>query len=1175
MEKFVHLHVHSHYSLLDGLAKIDELLNEAVALKMKTLALTDHGNMYGAVEFYRKAIEKGIKPIIGVEIYVAPRSMHSKVAKIDTEPYHLVLLAKNYEGYLNLIQLVTQAHTYGYYYVPRVDKDLLKKYSKGLFALSACLGGEIPKLILTGNRDKAGEKAQEYQDIFGKGNFYLELQYQERSADLKKVNKELVRIAQKTNIPLVATNDVHYLKPEDKKAHEILLCVQTGKTVDDKNRLSMSEGNLSLLSAKEMIKNFKEVPQAIENTLRIAENCNLKLELGKIHLPHFAVPSPYDEDSYLRVLCLGGLIKRYGSDKSKRPQAYPLKTEKINSSILKKIDKKILKRLDDELEVIKKAKFASYFLIVADFVNYARDQGILVGPGRGSAAGSLVSYLLGITNIDPLKYGLLFERFLNLERIAPPDIDLDFADNRRDEVIDYVSSKYGRDRVAQIITFGTMLARNAVRDTGRALGMSYNEVDKIAKLVPMRMSLKEAVEVIPELKEYYQNDSRVKNLIDMAQRLEGVVRHASTHAAGVVITPEPLTRYTPLQKSTRSGTEVTTQYSMYDLEAIGLLKIDFLGLANLTILDNATKIIEKVKGKKIDLEKIPLDDKKTFELLAKGETTGVFQLESEGFKRCLLKLKPNNFEDIIAVVALYRPGPMQWLDKFINRKHGQEKVTYLHLLLKNALKSTYGIPIYQEQIIQIAKDLAGFSGPEADILRKAIGKKIASLMKKMRNKFIQGAMAKGVDKDKAEEIFKSIEEFSSYAFNKSHATCYALIAYQTAYLKAHFPVEFMAALLTADHGDTDKVAIEVAECKRMGIKVLPPSVNESFGNFTVSGEKEIRFGLEAIKNVGKGAIQAIIQARKEGKFKSLEDFLSRVPAKEINKKVLESLIKSGALDELGERGKMLAGIETMLKYALQVQKNNSAGQIDIFGLIGIETIPPLKLPDVPSLSLRQKLSWERELLGLYVSMHPVAEFVDYFKDRAVPCNQLSLDLVGQKIKIGGIISNLQRVTTRDSQSMLFVTIEDTGGKIEGLVFPKLLQKDPLFWQKDKIVLVEGVLSFKDGDFKLLCEEFREVTSDDLKMPAVKNIKELKKIMNKEEKSYTVIIKLPPNSNKELLERIYTFLLKNKGEREVLILVGQPGSERKIRLPFRINYSKELKKEIEKILGIGSVKIIDK
>jgi len=1181
MEKFVHLHVHSHYSLLDGLSKIDELLDKVKELGMNSVALTDHGNMYGALEFYRKAKEKGIKPIIGVEIYIAPRSMFSKVAKVDTEPYHLVLLAKNFEGYLNLLQLVTKAHLEGYYYVPRVDKDLLKKYSKNLFALSACLGGEIPKLIMTGNLEKAEEKALEYQNIFGPDNFYLELQYQVKSEDQKKVNKGIIDIAKKTKIPLVATNDVHYLGADDQKAHEILLCVQTGKTIDDERRFSMSEGNLSLLNPSEMIKNFKNYPEAFANTIKIAKNCNLKLDLGKIHLPSFEVPDPYDENSYLKELCLQGLISRYGKSSNKtKVQEYPLKVSIIKKADLKKIKKEILERMEYELSVIKKAGFASYFLTVADFVNYARSKNILIGPGRGSAAGSIVSYLLNITDIDPLKYGLLFERFLNLERIAPPDIDLDFADNRRDEVIDYVVQKYGADHVAQIVTFGTMLARNAVRDTGRALGMTYSEVDKIAKLIPWRANLKEALEQVPDLKKGYREDKRVKRLIDMAQKLEGVVRHASTHAAGVVISEKPLTFYTPLQKSTREGTQLITQYSMYDLESISLLKIDFLGLSNLTILDNAVKIIKKNKNKKINLREIPLDDKETFNLLGKGETVGIFQLESEGMRRCILKLKPNCFDDIVALVALYRPGPMQWIDHFINRKHSREEIEYIHPLLKNALKPTYGIPVYQEQIIQITKDLASFSGPEADTLRKAMGKKIASLMKKMRTKFIEGAVKNKVDRKIAEQIFNFMENFSAYAFNKSHAACYAMIAYETAYLKAHFSTEFMAALLTADQGNIDRVAIEVSECERMGIKVLPPSVNESFSNFTPSGENKIRFGLRAVKNVGQGIINAIIEARKKGKFDSLEDFLSRVSAKEINKKVLESLIKCGAMDELGERENMLAGVEAMLKYASNTQKDNLNGQTDIFGLIGTETTPALKLPDTPELPSRQKLAWERELLGLYISKHPLADFIPYFQGKTVPCSALSKDGIGQRVKLGGIINRIQKVNTRSSEIMLFVNLEDMTGNVEILVFPKLLQKDPIFWQKDKIVMVEGKLNFRDDAFKLLCDEFREVTEEDLTLPEVSSLKEFKNLMQENNDSgkfdgkKKVVIQLPVNSQKNLSKKIYQLLSINKGKTEVFILIPNGNGNKKMKIPFGINYSGILKGEIEKLLGPESLKIID-
>jgi len=1161
MDKFVHLHVHSHYSLLDGLAKIDNLLTQAQELGMDSIALTDHGNMYGAIEFYYKAKEKGIKPIIGCEIYIAPRSMLSKVAKVDTNAFHLVLLAENYQGYLNLIKLITEAHLKGYYYVPRVDKDLLKKYSQGLIALSACLGGEIPHLILANNFDRAIKKAKEYEAIFGRGNFYLELQYQKNSSDFKKVNEKLIEISQKTKIPLVATNDVHYLNKGDREAHEILLCVQTGKTLEDESHFTMKDLNLSLLSSKEMIDNFRDIPEAIKNTVKIAQRCNLELKFEKLIMPHFEVPPPYNPNSYLKALCLQGLIKRcvhkVSSDKI---QNHPLVIEKINQNDIKKVDSRIIQRMEYELSVIKKVKFASYFLIVADFVNYARKNGIVVGPGRGSAAGSLVSYLLNITNIDPLNYGLLFERFLNLERIAPPDIDLDFADDRRDEVIAYVNKKYGEDHVAQIITFGTMMARNAVRDTGRALGMSYSEVDKIAKLIPMKLKLSESLEQVSELKEIYQKDEKVKRLLDMAQKLEGVVRHASTHAAGVVISKDPLINYVPLQKSTRSGTQTVTQYSMYNLEQIGLLKIDFLGLSNLTIIANTIKIIEKTHNLKLDWEKIPLNDQKTFELLSKGETVGVFQLESEGMRRCLVKLKPTDINDIIAMVALYRPGPMQWIENYIKRKYGQEEVTYQHPKLEPILKETYGIPIYQEQIIQIAKELAGFSGPEADTLRKAMGKKIVSLMKEMRTKFIKGAVKNGIDKNLAQDIFNIMEDFAAYAFNKSHSACYALIAYQTAYLKAHYPAEFMAALLTSDHGNIDRLSIEIAECERMGIKILPPSVNESFSNFTVVGDKAIRFGLAAIKNMGEGPIKAIIEARKKNKFKNLEDFLNRVPAKELNKKVLESLIKSGAMDCFGSREKMLAGLDLILKYIQRVQKEINFGQIDIFNLMGAENNFVLKLPDVAEIPLKQKLSWERELLGSYVSQHPLDLFKDYLRFKGIFCDSLTKDDVGKIIEIGGIITNIQKVFTRSSEPMLFVSLEDTTGSIEVLVFPKVYQKNPFFWQKDKIVLVKGRIAFKDGSYKLLCEDFSEITEEE-----IKNFRKDNKI-NKKNNPSRIIIKIPSNTSRNILEKINKILIKeNGGDTEIILLMNN----KKIKTPFKVNYSPKFEEEIKNLLKENS------
>jgi len=834
MKKFVHLHVHTHYSLLDGMGKIPNLLDRAKELGMDSIAITDHGVMYGALEFYQEAKLRGIKPILGMEAYVAPRSHDLKQPKLDTDSYHLTLLAKNKQGYLNLMKLSTIGHLDGYYYYPRIDKKLLKEYNEGIIALSGCLSGEVARSALSGNDSKALKAVEDYKNIFG-DDFYIEVQHLPGEEDQEIANKKLFELGKKTGTKIVATKDVHYVNKDDREAHDILICVQTGKTVEDENRLKM-DTDLSLASGDEMADAFKNNPEVITNTIEIAKKCSVEIELNQILIPPFKLPSGETPNSYLEKLCHEGLEKRY--------------QKKITD-----ISKEVIDRLDYELGVIERTGFAPYFLIVADFVNYAKDQGILVGPGRGSAAGSLVSYVLNITDLDPLEFNLLFERFLNAERISMPDIDMDFADDRRGEVIEYVIQKYGADHVAQIITFGTMAAKAAVRDVGRAMGLSYGDVDKIAKLIPFGLHLIEAIESSPELKNLYRNDETVKKLIDFAMKLEGVARHASTHAAGVVISPQPLVNYVPLQKAVKGNTSIVTQFAMGDLESMGLLKMDFLGLSNLTIIGGALEIIEAVEHVNIDIETIPMEDKETFKLLSRGGTTGVFQLESDGMKRILKDLKPTVFEDIIAVVALYRPGPMQWIDDFIKRKHGKSHVKYIHPTLENALKETYGIPVYQEQVMQIAKDVAGFSGPQADTLRKAMGKKIATLMKKQKQLFIDGAIKNGLSKELAQKIFDMMEDFAQYGFNKSHAACYAMIAYRTAYLKAHYPNCFMAALLTSDQNNMDRVTIEVSECERMGIEVLPPDVNESFGGFSVvPGTSNIRFGLSAIKNVGQAQI---------------------------------------------------------------------------------------------------------------------------------------------------------------------------------------------------------------------------------------------------------------------------------------------------------------------------------
>jgi len=1044
--------------LLDGLPKIDELLDYAQQLGMKALALTDHGNIYGAVEFYKKAVAKGIKPIIGCEMYLAFEKMSDKRPNIDDKRYHLVLLVKNKEGYRNLVKLITKAHLEGFYYKPRIDEDLLAQYSQGLIALSACLAGKIPSLISANQINEAKKTILKYQNIFGPDNFYLELQYHPHLPEQNKVNQVLIELAQELKIPLVATNDIHYLKPSDAEAQDILMLVNTGANINDPERLTLRADDFSMRSTEQMINDFKDVPEAIANTQKIVEMCNFQFELNKITLPQFKVPTGETPEEYLEKLCQQGLKEKFGE----------------------KIAPEIIARLNHELATIKKAGFASYFLIVQDFVNWAKQNRIVVGPGRGSVGGSLVAYLLNITNINPIKYNLLFERFLNPGRISMPDIDLDFTDRRRDEVINYVTQKYGQDHVAQIITFGTMAARAAIRDVGRAMNYSYAYCDRIAKMIPFGLTLDQALSQVVELRELYQTDEQAAKLIDTAKKLEGVARHASTHACGVVISSTPLSEIIPLQHPTQDDQAIVTQYEMHSIEDLGLLKMDFLGLKNLTIIEDTLSRIYAIYGKNINLDQIPFDDKATFRLLQKGETVGVFQLESEGFQRYLKQLKPTEFEDIIAMVALYRPGPMQLIPDYIARKHGKQKIEYLHPKLKPILEKTYGICIYQEQVMQIAQELAGFSLSEADILRKAIGKKIKDLLMNQKEKFINGCVKNGINENIAQQIWYWIEPFASYSFNRSHAAAYAMIAYQTAYLKAHYPAEFMAALLTSERNDVERIAVLIEECKKMGLRVLPPDINESFTFFSVvPRQNQIRFGLSAIKNVGLNIVETIVNERKaNGPYTSTENFLSRVNSKDLNKKSLESLIKAGVFDKLAERNQLLTNLEKLLEYARESQKTKSNGQNSLFAGTGFQH--KINLTPAPPASLKEKLMWEKELLGLFISAHPLDGLTHLLAKKTtdianIKNNKLPHNL---RVRIGGIISQIKKIITRNGRPMLFVKLEDLSGKIEVVVFPGVIEKNPVVFQENKIVMMAGRVDNRDQSLaKFICEEVEEIIEE--------------------------------------------------------------------------------------------------
>jgi DNA polymerase-3 subunit alpha len=1062
---FVHLHVHTHYSLLDGLTKIDELIKTAVDDGAPALAITDHGVMYGVIEFYQKCQKAGIKPIIGVEAYLAPGSRFDKITREHEKlNYHLLLLAKNTVGYKNLIKLTSLAHMEGFYYKPRIDWEILSKYSEGLVASTACLGGEIPTLIRVGKYERAKERIIEYQKLFGKDSFYLELMHLPEIEEVQIVNKKLIEFAKELKVPLIATNDVHYLRKEDAEAQDILLCLQNKKKKEDTDRMNMTDSDYSFRLKAEMIEAFKDVPEAIENTVKIADMCNVEIELGNIQLPYFEVPDGFSEDSYLRKLCEDGLLKRYGKN-------------------YQEISDTIKERMDYELKVIGGMGWPSYFLIVADFVNWSKENGIIVGPGRGSAAGSLVCYLTGITNLDPLEYDLLFERFLNPDRISMPDIDLDFADVRRDEVIKYVENKYGQDHVAQIITFGTMAARASVRDVGRVLGAPYDFCDQLAKMIPMFTKIDQALETIDEFKNIYKNDEAAKKIIDYARRLEGVSRHSSTHACGVLITKKELTDNVPIQYASSADKSIVSQYSLHPVEDLGLLKMDFLGLKNLTIIESAIKIIKNTRGDIIDIDKIPLDDELTYKLFQDGETTGVFQFESSGMKRYLRELKSTEFEDIIAMVALYRPGPMEWIPDYIAGKHGVKRPVYLHPKLEPILSKTYGVAIYQEQVMQMARDLAGFTMAEADVLRKAVGKKIIKLLEKQKEKFIEGCVRNAISSDLAQKIFSFIEPFAGYGFNRSHAACYAMIGYQTAYLKAHYPTEFMAALLASDQQNIDRIAIEIDECRRMGINVKRPDINQSFESFTVvtSGteanrtvnkdEKSttIRFGLNAVKNIGEHIANVLIEDRKlNGSYRDITDLLSRVTDKDLNKKSLESLIKCGALDNFGERGHYLGNIENMLAFNKELTKEKFNGQTSLFAdTPSVNISNQVKLDHYQPAERQVKLAWEKELLGLYITEHPFSDYKKSIENYITPIKKL-VGLGSESIvSVGGIITKIQKIITRTNKSMLFVRIEDDTDGIETLVFPNLLKSTFDIWVEGKAVVCQGKLSDKDQEFKLL------------------------------------------------------------------------------------------------------------
>ncbi len=1157
---FVHLHVHSHYSLLDGLPKIPDLISYASELGMPAIALTDHGSLYGALEFYQAANKKGIKPIIGAELYLAQNALYLKRPKKDDTYYHILLLAKNETGYRNLIQLSTIGHLDGFYYKPRIDKTVLAKYSEGLICLSGCMKGELPQAILANDKQKARRIIEEYWDIFGKENFYIELQRHfprtpQQQQQEKRINDGLIELARSFGIPLVATNDAHYLRPDDAEAQDILTCVQTGRVFNDENRMTLRDFDLSLASPSEMKKRFSDIPESIENTLRIAEECSLALTLGEWNFPHFPLPRGKTADDVLREQALQGL------------------REKVGGTLT--ADQK--KRLDYELDIIIKKKYPTYFLIVADFVNWARKQGI-VTTTRGSAAGSLVSYAIGITTLNPLDYNLPFERFLNPERPKAPDIDVDLADDRRDDVIKYVVQKYGKKRVAKIATFGAMLARAAVRDVTRVLDLPYSFGDKIAKLIPFGsqgfpITIERAMELNPDLKQLYTNEPDVKRVIDLAQKIEGCARHVSVHAAGVVIAPSPLTDFVPLQREPRGGSDIITQYDMHGCEAAGLVKIDFLGIRNLSILGRAVKIVKKTKKIDVDLEKIPLEDKKTFSILAKGETMGIFQLSSSGMTRYLKELKPSSIHDIMAMVALYRPGPIESIPEYIRRKHGISPVTYLDDTLKPILEKSYGILVYQDDVLMIAITLAGYSWLEADALRKAMGKKIPEEMAAQKEKFISGCQRHGgLSLKKAKELWKLIEPFAAYGFNKAHAASYGRVAYQTAYMKAHFPAEYMTGVMTAESGNNEKIADAVRECKNMGIQVLPPDINASRADFTYISDREIRFGLSAIKNVGHDIIRSIISERKaHGPFPSLEDFLQRT-AQTINKKTLESLIKSGALDSFGERHVMMHNIDRLLGFSRNHTKEKASKQTSLFSGLP-DSSPSLSLSPAPSVPRKEILSWERELLGLYVTAHPLAGLEHAIPQFCVPIEKIHSTEKEGTVTIAGVITEVEHKRTRKGEAMAFASLEDLTGSIEILIFPDILRKFPSLWEIEHMLLVQGTITDKEGIPKLIAQSAAPLSEGNSSPPPPQQNENHAPEKNSQQPK-AIQIFLSSLYNPQLNKTLKEILLQHQGPTKVQFCIKQSDVIKTIDTRFGITYNEHIRKKLNSVLGThGTVNIL--
>ncbi len=1176
---FVYLHNHSHYSLLEALPKPKALVARAKALGMKALALTDNGSLYGAVEFYKACKDAEISPILGADIYVAQHGMTDRRPRLDDRPYRLVLLVENEEGYRNLCAIVSAAFLEGFYYKPRVDKAFLRAHSRGLIALSGSVSGEVAHAVLGDEHEKARTLALEYQDIFGKGNFYLELIHHPDMPRQVQVNDAFVAISTECDIPLVATKNVFYLDPDDREGYEAQLCIQRSRTLEDFRRTSTDDVDLSFGTPQEVMTAFAHVPDALANTRRIADRIQFAMELGHNFLPIFPLPEGKTDNDVMHELCVTGLKERYADP----------------------IPPNVMERFEYEFSTIVKMGFSSYFLIVQDYINWAKKNGVLVGPGRGSAAGSIVAYALRITDIEPLQYGLLFERFLNPDRVSMPDIDTDFADRGRGKVLEYITQKYGADHVAGIITFGTLMPRAAVRDAARVLGLSFQEADVIAKVVPAPIQgkhtpLKVAIVEAPDLALLYNGNPMVRRVVDLAMKLEGNPRHASQHACGIVIGDRPLVQRVPLQQGQHEDMALVTQYSLNSAEAVGLVKMDFLGLSNLTVIEDALDIIRAVHGETIDLDNASLNDATTFDLLGRGETTGVFQLESDGMKRYIRELQPSAFEDIIAMVSLYRPGPMQFIESFIRRKHGSEKVKYEHPLMENAFRETYGIPVYQEQVMQVAKDMAGFTGGEADTLRKAMGKKIAELMAKMRVKFIEGSMKNGVKETVAAAVFQKLEDFAAYGFNKSHAACYAMIAYRTAYLKAHYPAEFMAALMNSDSGNIDRITIEVEECQRMGLTVMAPDINESFAGFAVVKDtKNIRWGLSAIKNVGEEIAEEIVRERKtNGPYADLADVLARVKSHAFNRKTLEALVKAGALDRFGDRSTLVGNLDVLVMVNKNIQHEIARNQTSLFS-VGPDIVEhKVEFRSCPPIPMSLLMTWEKELLGLYVSSHPAKLFYEQFMPYVNKASSIPGYDDGAMVKVAGVISTVKQIfTKKKNEPMAFVRLEDPSGSIECVVFPKLfaqirtkLNPDAMVIITGKVserkrdesenveysVLVDAMIGFGETDITAMTEMLRAgIWQDGGGVPESETLPQEPKQSALPGVSNGLSIIVPQSPTHDMISRLRDIFRAHPGRAPVYLLVESGGQMRKVSTEYSVDLSKTVIDAVGEVVGAENVK----